>query len=60
MKKLQQRLLELQDERNAVAKTIGAAKERGEDIAPILDEVYRLDRKLTELENEFHALRGFK
>ena len=38
----QQRLQELQGERNKSAKSIGQAKASGEDIQPLLDEVSRL------------------
>jgi seryl-tRNA synthetase len=50
----------LQNERNTLAKTIGTARQRGEDITPILDKIHQLGEKMTVLENEFHALRDLK
>jgi seryl-tRNA synthetase len=56
-KDFQQRLQELQAQRNASAKTIGQAKARGEDIQPLLDQVSALGEALDEVEKEFRLVR---
>ena len=62
-KSLQQRSEQLQAERNARAKSIGQAKARGEDIAPILaeskqmgDDLAVLSSELAEVQEELDAL----
>jgi seryl-tRNA synthetase len=56
-KSTQQRLEELQAERNRSAKSIGQAKARGEDIQPLLEAVSKLGEELGRLEEEFRAIR---
>ena len=51
-KELQKRSEELQAERNTRAKSIGQAKARGEDIAPLLAETSRMGDELEETKKE--------
>lgn len=51
-KQLQQRSEELQAERNSRAKSIGQAKARGEDIAPLLAETTRMGDELDEAKKQ--------
>ena len=51
-KQLQQRSEELQAERNSRAKSIGQAKARGEDIAPLLAETSRMGDELDEAKKQ--------
>jgi len=53
-KDLQVRTQELQKERNSRSKSIGQAKGRGEDIAPLLAEVGQLGDKLDAAKNELN------
>ena len=53
-KDLQVRTQELQNERNSRSKSIGQAKGRGEDIAPLLAEVGQLGEKLDAAKNELN------
>ena len=55
-KKLQVETQQLQSERNASAKSIGQAKAKGEDIAPLLVAVEDLGEKLKQKETELGAL----
>ena len=55
-KDLQQRLQDLQNQRNTRSKSIGQAKARGEDIQPLLDEVSALGEQLAEVEAEFREV----
>ncbi|UPW20291.1 serine--tRNA ligase [Agarivorans sp. TSD2052] len=55
-KELQVRTQELQNERNTRSKSIGQAKGRGEDIAPLLAEVGQLGEKLDAAKSELNAL----
>ncbi|MBT9433335.1 serine--tRNA ligase [Candidatus Sodalis endolongispinus] len=48
----------LQAERNARSKTIGAAKSRGEDIEPLRQEVNQLGERLNAAKTELDALQG--
>lgn len=52
-KDLQKRTQDLQNERNASAKSIGQAKARGEDIQPLLDAVADLGERLNAAESDF-------
>jgi len=56
-KETQARLQELQAERNRSAKSIGQAKAKGEDIAPLLEAVGRLSDEVTGLESAFREIR---
>ncbi len=56
-KALQQRLQELQNQRNTSAKAIGKAKAQGEDIQALLDEVAALGGELDGVEAEFRQVR---
>ncbi len=56
-KALQQRLQELQNQRNNSAKAIGKAKAQGEDIQALLDEVAALGGELDGVEAEFRQVR---
>ena len=56
-KALQEQTEALQAERNARSRAIGAAKARGEDIAPRIAEVGDLGRRLDEARLRFDALR---
>ena len=56
-KALQEQTEELQAERNARSRAIGAAKARGEDIAPRIAEVGDLGRRLDQARARFDALR---
>lgn len=55
-KALQVETEELQASRNAISKSIGQAKSRGEDVAPIMAQVGDLGEKLTAKQNELAAL----
>lgn len=55
---LQQLTESLQSERNSKSKSIGQAKGRGEDIAPLLKEVDGLGARLDEAKTEFSALQA--
>ncbi|WP_432452867.1 MULTISPECIES: serine--tRNA ligase [unclassified Agarivorans] len=55
-KELQVLTQELQNERNTRSKSIGQAKGRGEDIAPLLAEVGQLGEKLDAAKAELNAL----
>ncbi|MDO6765366.1 serine--tRNA ligase [Agarivorans sp. 1_MG-2023] len=55
-KELQVRTQELQNERNTRSKSIGQAKGRGEDIAPLLAEVGQLGEKLDAAKGELNEL----
>ena len=57
-KALQEQTEALQAERNARSRAIGAAKARGEDIAPRIAEVGDLGRRLDHARARFEALRG--
>lgn len=50
---LQQRLQDIQAERNARSKGIGQAKARGEDVAPLMAEVAHLGEQMKEAEQAF-------
>ena len=56
-KELQVKTQELQNQKNLSAKSIGQAKQRGEDIQPLLDQVKHLGEALTQAEAEFAQLR---
>ena len=56
-KELQIRTQELQNRKNQSAKSIGQAKQRGEDIQPLLDEVKNLGEELGQAEAEFGRVR---
>ncbi|MFT7563997.1 MAG: seryl-tRNA synthetase, partial [Bacteroidia bacterium] len=56
-KDLQQRLENLQGQRNSSAKSIGSAKAKGEDIQPLLAHVSKLGDELDQLEAEFRVVR---
>ena len=56
-KELQIRTQELQNRKNQSAKSIGQAKQRGEDIQPLLDEVKNLGEELGQAEAEFGSVR---
>mgnify|MGYP001812839954 FL=1 len=56
-KELQIRTPELQNRKNQSAKSIGQAKQRGEDIQPLLDEVKNLGEELGQAEAEFGSVR---
>ncbi len=55
-KELQALTEQLQQERNARSKQIGAAKARGEDISPLVAEVGDLGQRLDAAKSEFSAL----
>ena len=55
-KSVQTRTEQLQAERNARSKSIGQAKQRGEDIAPLLAEVDRMGSDLDEGKRELDAI----
>jgi seryl-tRNA synthetase len=55
-KSLQVSTENLQSERNSRSKAIGAAKAKGEDIQPLLDEVAKLGDQLKQAETELNAL----
>lgn len=57
-KELQQRSEELQAERNTRAKSIGQAKARGEDIAPLLAETSRMGDELEASKKELAAVQS--
>ncbi len=57
-KQLQQRSEELQAERNTRAKSIGQAKARGEDIAPLLAETSRMGDELDESKKQLAAVQS--
>ena len=56
-KQLQVRTQELQNRKNQSAKSIGQAKQRGEDIQPLLDQVKNLGEELGRAEAEFGKVR---
>ena len=56
-KELQIKTQELQNQKNLSAKSIGQAKQRGEDIQPLLDQVKHLGEELSRAEDEFAQLR---
>ena len=55
--RLQQATEQLQNERNTKSKSIGAAKSRGEDIAPLVAEVGDLGDRLDAAKAEFEQIR---
>ena len=55
-KSVQTRTEQLQAERNARSKSIGQAKQRGEDIAPLLAEVDRMGSDLEEGKRELESI----
>jgi seryl-tRNA synthetase len=55
-KVLQEKTLSLQTERNARSKSIGQAKEKGEDIQPLLKAVSEMGDELKQAEHDLHAL----
>ena len=55
--RLQQTSEQLQNERNTKSKSIGAAKSRGEDIAPLVAEVGDLGERLDAAKAEFEKVR---
>ena len=55
--RLQQASEQLQNERNTKSKSIGAAKSRGEDIAPLVAEVGDLGERLDAAKAEFEKVR---
>src|SRR5690606_33704313 len=57
-KSVQTRTEQLQAERNARSKSIGRAKARGEDIAPLLAEVDKMGGELEEGKRELDAIQG--
>ncbi len=57
-KTLQIATQELQNERNSRSRAIGAAKGRGEDIQPLLDEVTNLGDELKKAESQLDALQS--
>ena len=57
-KTLQVSTQELQSERNSRSRAIGAAKGRGEDIQPLLDEVASLAEQLKSAETELEVLQS--
>ena len=57
-KSLQVSTQNLQNERNTRSKAIGAAKSRGEDIQPLLDEVANLGDQLKQAETDLNALQA--
>ncbi|MFT5893273.1 MAG: seryl-tRNA synthetase [bacterium] len=57
-KELQQRSEELQAERNTRAKSIGQAKSRGEDIAPLLAETSRMGDELEAAKKELAVVQS--
>jgi len=54
----QVRVDELRSQRNAHAKSVGRAKARGQDIAPLLREVEALGSQLEQAESEFGRVQG--
>ena len=57
-KSVQTRTEQLQAERNARSKSIGQAKQRGEDIAPLLAEVDRMGSDLEEGKRELESIQA--
>ncbi len=57
-KRLQGESERLQNERNVKSKAIGRAKSRGEDIAPLLEEVKHLGDSLDRAKADFEAVQG--
>jgi seryl-tRNA synthetase len=55
-RELQQKTEQLQNERNAKSKSIGQAKAKGEDIAPLLEEVSGLGARLDEAKHAFEKI----
>ena len=56
-KDLQIRTQELQNQKNQSAKSIGQAKQRGDDIQPLLDQVKHLGDELSQAEADFATVR---
>jgi len=57
-KAIQTRTQELQAKRNALSKQIGAAKGRGDDVAPLMREVGGIGDELTALEHQLSDIQG--
>ena len=57
-KQIQTRTQDLQAKRNAVSKNIGQAKARGEDVAPIMQEVAGLGDELAACEKQLEAVQA--
>src|SRR5690606_14646893 len=57
-KSVQTRTEQLQAERNSRSKAIGQAKQRGEDIAPLLADVDRMGGELEEGKRELDAIQA--
>jgi seryl-tRNA synthetase len=57
-KAIQTRTQELQAKRNALSKQIGAAKGRGEDVAPLMREVGGIGDELTALEHQLSDIQA--
>ncbi|AOE85034.1 serine--tRNA ligase [Pseudomonas sp. TCU-HL1] len=57
-KSVQTRTEQLQAERNARSKSIGQAKQRGEDIAPLLADVDRMSSELEEGKRELESIQA--
>lgn len=57
-KALQKNTQDLQNERNASAKSIGKAKSRGEDVQPLLDAVADLGDRLAQAETELSEVQN--
>ncbi|NVL44886.1 serine--tRNA ligase, partial [Pseudomonas syringae pv. actinidiae] len=57
-KVVQTRTEQLQAERNARSKSIGQAKQRGEDIAPLMADVERMGNELSEGKVELDAIQA--
>ena len=57
-KAVQTRTEQLQAERNARSKSIGQAKAKGEDIAPLMADVERMANELTEGKSELDAIQA--
>ncbi|MFZ5755648.1 MAG: serine--tRNA ligase [Pseudomonadota bacterium] len=57
-KDIQTRAQNLQAERNARSKAIGMAKQKGEDVAPLMAQVENFGAQLTQAESELDALQS--
>ncbi|MFT3807358.1 serine--tRNA ligase [Arenimonas sp.] len=57
-KKWQIKVDELRNERNQNAKSVGMAKAKGQDVAPLLKQVEDLGNQLTQAETEFNAVQA--
>ena len=57
-KEIQTRAQNLQSERNARSKAIGIAKQKGEDVGPLMAQVENFGAQLTQAENELNALQS--